>query len=233
MGRFNGNYVENPEAYAAAITRRVKANANTTRRRKLEAVVANDDPDFIAWLFDRTPAWLEALRVTAQTEFDVDHDERSSAQLEYKRAWKEHHERVGRIPEALAKALEDWGGLTDKQLAWARDAFARNIARYEQRNAKEQERKSNAPAWVAGRQEVTGVVQSSRWETFGVNRWHSTTSLKALLLLADGRKLWTSIPARLHPTDSSVDLKGTEVTIKVTVEPARDDATMGFGKRPS
>jgi cell fate (sporulation/competence/biofilm development) regulator YlbF (YheA/YmcA/DUF963 family) len=40
--------IRNPQAYQDAVARRIKANASTTRRRKLEAAVASDSPEFRA-----------------------------------------------------------------------------------------------------------------------------------------------------------------------------------------
>jgi hypothetical protein len=231
------DHVENPAAYEAAIHRRIQANANTTRRRKLDAAIATDSPEFRAWLLGQITPELEALRLASQDEFDQSFQSTGPAAKAYHAAWDAFRKRTGPVPEFLRDSLDNWGGLTEKQLAFARKIFAERIAKSETRDAAEAERRANATPWAAGRQEVTGVVQSARWESFSVNRWASTTSLKALLLLADGRKLWTTIPARLHPADGSEEgakaLKGTTVSIKVTVELSKDDPTMGFGKRPN
>lgn len=236
MSRFNGNYIENPEAYAAAVQRRIKANASKTRRAKLLAAIEQDGAEFRAWLLDSEPAELEGLRVASGQEFhDSDcSDARGPAYQAYQKAFKAWHARTGALPEFLREALENWGGLTDGQLAFARKIWAERLEKAAGRDTREAARRASAQPWTAGRQEVTGVVQSARWETFSVNRWASSTSLKALILLADGRKIWTTLPSRLHPVESNLDVvRGSTVTLKVTIEVSKDDPTMAFGKRPS
>ena len=51
----------------------------------------------------------------------------------------------------------------------------------------------NTPCWTAGRQVITGVVLSTELE---VNKKFRNVTLKGEVLPADGRKLWTSLPAR-------------------------------------
>jgi len=96
-----------------------------------------------------------------------------------------------------------------------------------------------APSWTAGRQLVTGVV---RFTEIVVNEKFRNTTLKGEVILADGRKLWTSLPARPpeilfegQPWEvrTRLDLAtGDTVTMVVTVTPREDDATRGFGSRP-
>lgn len=95
------------------------------------------------------------------------------------------------------------------------------------------------PAWVADRQRVTGVILSTE---LVANPKFNTVTLKGELLLADGRRLWTSLPARPpeilfpgEPWEVRMHLDfaaGETVTMTVTVTPRTDEASRGFGSRP-
>jgi hypothetical protein len=241
---FVPDHVEHPSAWLDARDRRIKANANKTRRRKLDAELANDTPEFRAWLLDIDTAEIAALdddvrraREDAGGEYDAPEVER----LDQRRrdaiiAWRK---RVGYVPEALRLAMQDWGGLSEKQLAWARSAFVKNIERSENRDAAENARRASAPSWTPGRQTITGVIQFARGESFAVGPrgYHSAFSMKGILLLDDGRKCWTSIPRALYEIhgDGSHEreLKGQRITITATFSPSDDDPTMAFAKRPT
>lgn len=97
----------------------------------------------------------------------------------------------------------------------------------------------DAPRWVAGRQVITGAVLSTE---IVVNKKFQNATLKGEVLLADGRRLWTSLPPRPpeilfpgEPWEVRMHLDftvGDTVTMAVTVTPRDDDATRGFGSRP-
>ena len=229
------SHVQNEVAYENAIQARIKANAALTRRRQLDAAIKDEPVEFRAWLFSDTslvPA-INALRIADQEAFDAGEDE-SHAGRAYQKAVDEFSRSYGHVPEFLWQSLEQWGGLTDKQLEVARRIFAERQGMATERAKREAERRASAPAWTEGRQTITGVVQSARWETssFGYNA--SSTSLKGLVLLADGRKLWGTIPAFAYneAPDALEWIKGEEVTFTVTVKPSDDDPTMAFGSRP-
>lgn len=239
------DHVEHPSAWLDAKARRIKANANKTRARKLDAALESDTPEFRAWLFNTDPPQVESLNVEYRRACDEAFGEYDSpeAELILQRrsktldAWRK---RVGYAPDAIRTALEEWGGLTDKQLAWARSAFAKNIERSENRNAAENARKSSAPHWTSGRQSITGVIQFVRGESFAVGPrgYHSAFSMKGILLLDDGRKCWTTIPRTLYEISSEMEstsreLKGRRITITATFSPSDDDPTMAFAKRPT
>lgn len=236
--RFAPKEIENPQAYEAAKMARIRMNANTTRRRTLEAQLKadGDSQEFCDWLFCRTPESLLALYVASQKEFDQTCEEFGPAGAAYQKAMKDYHARVGSRPDFIRDALNGWGGLSVKQLDVARKAYARNIERAEGRVQQEAARLATALPWLDGRQDVTGVVQTVKLVDNGFGgAW------KCLILTEDGRKLWTTVPQRLVDVSRGSEpgdyfdadlLKGQTVTIKVTVEPSKDDATMGFGKRP-
>jgi hypothetical protein len=229
--------VQYPSAWLAAKDARIKANANKTRRRKLEAAVANDPEEFRCWLFDRTPPELDALRAASQAEWEKSYDEHAPAYVAYEKACKAWRKRVGDLPAFLREAMDNWGGLTDGQLAFARKAYARNVERADGRDAEENARRARAPHWTAGRETIEGVVQTAREHETQVAWNASAFAIKGLLLLDDGRKIWTSIPKHLWPdadgeTPTYKRLRGMRLTFAVTVQPSEDDPSMAFGSRP-
>lgn len=96
-----------------------------------------------------------------------------------------------------------------------------------------------APSWTAGRQVITGVVLSA--ELAASKKFHNVT-LKGEVLVADGRRLWTTLPTRPpeilfegEPWEVRMHfdfVKGDTITMAVTVTPREDDASRGFGSRP-
>jgi hypothetical protein len=97
----------------------------------------------------------------------------------------------------------------------------------------------NAPRWSAGRQVITGIVISTE---FVYNKKFRKGTLKGEVTLADGRRLWTSLPARPpevlfegEPWEVQMHhdvMEGDTLTMAVTVTPREDDATRGYGSRP-
>lgn len=229
--------IQNPAAYAAAIERRIKSNAQITRARQLDAALAGDSDEFKAWLLGNLPAGLDALRIKSQADFDA-YDEAPASEesyREYQRAVDAWRKRVGYLPDALREAINNFGGLTEKQLAWARSAFQKNIERAAGRDAAENARKASAPAWTAGRQVVEGTIQFARGESYEIGYGRTTFSVKGIVLLDDGRKCWTSIPQGAWPATGEIAsaLKGQRIKFAATFTPSEDDATMAFGKRPT
>lgn len=232
MTSFNGNYIEYPDRYYAAKEARIRANANLTRSRKLDAAIAGESEEFRCWLRDTLPTSLEALRVASGAEWtDSNYTvENGPANQAYKAAWKLWIDRNPKLPEWMRESLQQWGGLTDKQLAVAKRIWAEHAGKLAKRDAADAERRANATAWTTGRQIVTGTIQSTKVTTndFG-------TTFKMILQTASGSRLWTSIPRALlnDRYDNLAELKGQTVTIKVTVEPSKDDPTFAFGSRPN
>lgn len=233
------DHVEHPDGWLRAKAMRIKANANKTRRRALEAAIEADAEEFRLWLFDRIPADIEALRAAAQDAEDKgDQDDADAKHRVYTKAYDAWRKRVGDLPAFIREAMQDWGGLTEKQLAFVRKAYARNVERAAGRDAEENARRARAPHWTAGRQTIEGEVKTARFHETQVAWNASATSVKALLLLDDGRKIWTSIPkhlwrdGELHGEELLKSLREQRLTFAVTVEPSADDPSMAFGKRP-
>lgn len=243
MTRWNGNVIENPEAYQAAIQRRIQENARVSRRRKLLDAIEADGPAFKAWLFDLTPTELDALSAAADKLWNDGWGENEPAYLEADRAFqaatKKYWATMKPVPGFIRESLRNWGGLTEGQLDFARKNFAELTTGRAEKEAREAERRANATPWTAGRQIVTGEIASVKTTAndFGV-------SYKALLTVDGGRKLWTTVPRFVLDTLGTqredgthkqfADLKGETLTINVTVELSRDDdPTFAFGSRPT
>jgi hypothetical protein len=250
--RYNGNHIENPVAYENAIQGRIKANASKTRRRKLEAAAAQDSAEFRYWLLS-TNGWNGLLGEEERARLQELGDRYSTSQPMTPAEWDEFEalrrkaqeldtafrKQYGWPARFLMEAMDNWGGLTDGQLAFARKQFAEKHLKAEERAAREAERRANAQPWTAGRQEVVGVIRSTKVEEFAVNRWASSITVKGLIETADGRKLWTSIPKtiweQLEGTfeELAPKLRGLTVKFTVKVEPKQDDPTFAFGSRPT
>jgi hypothetical protein len=234
-------HVEYPTAWLDAKAARIKANANTTRRRKLLAAIEGDSEHFRCWLLDTLPADLEALRVASQAACDANEDDANVAERVYQKAWSDFRKRYGPLPEFLRESMQEWGGLTDGQLAFARRKFAEQAKRAEGRDEAENARRASAPHWQPGRQSFVGTVQSVRVEEIAVAFHHSATVVKGLVTLDDGRKLWTSLPKDacwigVEENDMPrqyEELKGMRLEMTATIEVSEDDPTMAFGKRPA
>lgn len=128
------------------------------------------------------------------------------------------------LPGWVRESLLQWGGLTDKQAAFAIRALDEAVDRAWEQALAEQQRRETQQPWAAGRQLVTGTVVSCRWvdNDFG-------SSLKGLLATADGHKVWLTIPRGVDGTAD--EIRGRQLTVKVTIQP-QSDPGFAFGSRP-
>lgn len=193
--------IEYPHRWEEGRARRIKANRRKTGERKFIA----EHPD-IAWLF--LPYLREPDDIEEQEEY-------------YKEYWKVINRL--RLPKFLFEAREEWGGLTEKQAQLVYD----RLAKIDEQEKKWAEEDAAAPAWEAGRQEVRGVILSIREERTHYT-YYGETSVKGLVKLEDGRKLWTTIPRAAWDKN-----KGDTIALRVTVEPKEGESYFGFGKRPT
>lgn len=127
----------------------------------------------------------------------------------------------GTAPKFILDAIDNWGGLTPKQLEFAKNEFMKRLSTgrqvYESKMATRQAMLSRGIQWTPKRTQVTLEVVSVRNAMYG---------LKMLGVNTDGLKMWVSVP-------SGVDVKvGDRITMTVTVVPS-DDPLFAFGKRPS
>lgn len=118
------------------------------------------------------------------------------------------------------------GALTEKQMA----ALERSMVKTDERRTQRREAEAVKAAALAagaavpvGKVTVTGVVKSTKW----VESMYGTTR-KMLVELADGCRVWGSVPKALSDVSD-----GDAVTFNATVEASKDDALFGFFKRPT
>lgn len=142
-----------------------------------------------------------------------------------------------------------YGALSEKQTAVVLDKPAKIAARAE-RMRRQAEEDAKRPPMIEGRQQLSGRFVTSK---FVESDYGST--LKGLLLLDDGNKLWGTVPAKaeeaayqLHlaayeaaetneerhaaPTQDELLLR-LRITMTAAVEISEDDAHFGFYKRPT
>jgi hypothetical protein len=143
----------------------------------------------------------------------------------------------------LARKLDQYGDLTEKQLA----CITRNITRDAERAARIADRDAqmaDVPALVPGRREITGTVVSTKEQMtdFGMQ-------VKMVVEQADGNRIYGTIPQRIFDTletdhvnrnpygnyvgVSHEDVRGLRVTLTATVTVSENDEHFGFYKRPA
>lgn len=128
------------------------------------------------------------------------------------------HAKNNFVRHILSK-LDQYGYLTERQLACLMPSLQRDVEYAAKRAAKDALPKGTV---VAGRQEFDCTVVSYKWveSDFG-DHW------KMLLERADNTRVWVTVPSALGEP-----AKGQKLRIRCHVEPSRDDAAFGFGKRP-
>lgn len=134
--------------------------------------------------------------------------------------------------------LQQWGSISEKQVAFAKKLL---IEQQERRTMREAEKAAAQPA-PAGRQVVQGeVVMVRDYEGDYGTTW------KMMVKADGGYKVFVTIPRDLEPdsyTGGDLDdptsfvaqinaLKGTRVQFTATLEPKADDPTFAIGKRPA
>lgn len=232
-------HIENPAAYEAAIAARIRQNATITRRRVFFAKFGPTDAEFLAWLgftsdATATPELAELDRISSEAFATDDKYCTATSEAAYAAANRAYHKAaeawrksVGTVPTFLREARDQWGSLTDGQIAFARKVFAENKAKSDRWAAEAAEKRATATAWVAGRQVVAGRVLSLREQvsTFG---YHPTYTTKMLVETPSGAKLWVTRPDAIYMAKV-----GDTVSMTVTVELSPNDPIFAFGKRPS
>ncbi len=115
----------------------------------------------------------------------------------------------------IAAKLWRFGSLSEAQIA----AVAKGVER-ERKIAAE---KAAAGPLAEGEYEITGEILTTKWQE---SRDYGG-SLKMLVKLDSGNKVWGTVPKALGDPE-----KGTRVTFTATVERSADDEHFGFYKRP-
>lgn len=155
-------------------------------------------------------------------------------------AWREANPEAAKFMESLDPDTEKFEFLQSLmdyliknwELTPGQTAAALKIAaKRAQQSAERAEREATevVPATPApeGRVTVTGkVVHTKTVESdFGA-------TMKMLVVLEDGNKVWTTIPSKLFSV-SNEPVKGATIKLTATFERSKDDEHFSFGKRPS
>jgi len=122
----------------------------------------------------------------------------------------------------MLNKLNKYFSLSRRQIAFARK-LVRQHCESAARKAELEAKKSNAPDWEDGRQEIEGQVLSCKWKD---SDWGG--SLKLLIELDDGRRCWGSAPQKWIDAD-----KPKTIRITAGFSPSRDDKKFAFFKRPT
>lgn len=122
----------------------------------------------------------------------------------------------------MLNKLNKYFSLSRRQIAFARK-LVRQHCESAARKAELEAKKSNAPDWEDGRQEIEGQVLSCKWKD---SDWGG--SLKLLIELDDGRRCWGSAPQKWIDADEPKTIR-----IIAGFSPSRDDKKFAFFKRPT
>lgn len=122
-------------------------------------------------------------------------------------------------------AVERWGKLTDGQHRATLKWRERDEARQRDQQARS-ERVVNATPVVEGRQRIVGRIISTKWVDgdFG-------TTLKMLVEMPDGNRVFGTVPAAIEGTSET--LPGKQVAFTATVKRSPKDPHFGYFKRPA
>lgn len=242
--------IENRAAYQRAIHERIKANASTTRRRKLDAAIAGDSELFRCWLLGGlTTEEREAVKARREADLAAGACEMWNRSTDPARPWMEcrkhydsncpadqmaseivngRYKALGYVPKFLDESLQNWGGLSDKQLAMARDIFAERQGKATERAAQRAAERAAAEPWTAGRQVVEGVIlKIKETEGFGYGPYGATAH-KMIVKTDRFQTIYCSLPSSIYAAKA-----GARVRFTVDVQPKQDDPTFAFGKRPT
>lgn len=135
------DHVEKPGAYEAAIEARIKANASKTRRKKWFA--AHPDAQRLSDWLNQCGEFQDRWSCGAPLSSER-HQCSGNAERCFDVGVKAHplvrgifHGDFGGVLMQMRDAIDEWGGLTDKQT----DLVRRALARAEERHAKAQQRR--------------------------------------------------------------------------------------------
>jgi hypothetical protein len=146
------NDVEHPAAYEAAIQNRIKANASKTRRKNWFATY-QDAQRLWDWLY-------------GNGEFENEYNERGELVKSNPLRDGIFAGDFGKVLLEMREAIDEWGGLTDKQT----DLVRRALARAEERVAKAAQRREERIAAERATSQHVGTVGERRDFTLTVNK---------------------------------------------------------------
>lgn len=123
----------------------------------------------------------------------------------------------------MQRALQNYGSLTERQAA-ATAKFAAKAAEFAARDAEREATKvTPEQPLTEGRREIKGEVVSTKWQDSDYG-----TSLKMLVVEADGNKVWGTVPSA-----HGEEIKGSQVSFTATVTRSDRDENFGFYRRPT
>jgi hypothetical protein len=198
-----------PQRYAEAVARKIKQNKIAGGRKRLQAALLPQDATLYVWLTG---------------EYNV---------AEY-RTWEQVEsvrKLLGPCPTFLVESIIDWGGLTEKQLAFARKIYeercTKTADRAVARLAETAALTAAGVAWTAGRQTVEVKLLSKKMSS------GNFPSMKGLFQREDGAKLWCSLP-KIAGGEYEIE-RGDVVrfSIEVQLKEGSTDLTFAFGSRPT
>lgn len=125
----------------------------------------------------------------------------------------------------MREKLNRYGKLSPKQESFAISLHQQALRKIEWANERAQQSSVRLAAGIRapeGRQQVRGTLvrQKTIQNDFG-------TSIKCLVELEDGSKVWGTKPSKASALD------GTKVSFVATFTPSQDDPSFGFYSRPS
>lgn len=218
MARWNGNYIENPEAYGRAVTRSIHARATAKRRKAWDAA----NPVLSAWL--NWTGYTETAEEGAarQAAFDRGEDVPSP---------KFERHAAGFVPTFARDGYNKWGSLSPKATELLQKIYNERTEKDEARKAQWAAEKATAQPWTAGRQVVEGVVVSIKWvEGFARHYGAAPPQVKKIIIKrADGSRVYASAGTGAL----SAAEKGDTVRVTLTIEPKAEEPTFAFGSRPA
>ena len=133
--------------------------------------------------------------------------------------------------EFIADVVSSVRGRTGEPTEKQREAVVRAAKRNDEYTARKAAEAALPKAPVPeGKQQVSGEVLSVKVEPNPFSRY-GDPAIKMLVRDDRGFKVWTTAPSSLCGTDGG--LKGKRVTFSVNLTRSHDDASFGFGKRPT
>ena len=140
--------------------------------------------------------------------------------------WMESQENPHGFIISLLSTVHKWGDLSQAQTR-AAYKWMEGAAKREAMALEAAERLSNAPAVREGRRQLAGTILSTKWQ---YNDYYNTETLKMLVELPDGNRLWGTMPKSLRAVNAE---KGTEIKFVATVEKSDKDEHFGFFSKPT
>lgn len=194
---------QTPHKFAASPKIRLAREADAREKRAVEAAALDS-------ALRALPTEVEQALRNAKAEYD-----RLSGY--YNPDTGEELTRDDNFYMSLYHKLEKWGSLSVKQV----EAVQRGVDRKKQREAEKEALTQVAPL-AEGRYGIEGEILTMKWQE---SQYGST--LKMLVKLDDGNKVWGTCPSKLQ-----VEV-GDRVRFFAQVERSRDDDHFGFYKRPT